>query len=179
MTDIRIVREYPHKAQKVWRALTEPELIALWGMRPEGFEAVVGNRFKFVAKPNPGWRGFVECEILEATKPTSSSSGVLSYSWIGDNDGSKTIVTFTLEPTNTGDSGDSTRLVFEHSGFTGVSGFLLAKLMMGPGWKKMLADAFPTVLTNTDATGTLNPTHNLKPRFPPQRPSSDRNAPSP
>ena len=175
MTDIKIVREFPHKPQKVWRALTEPDLIALWGMRPEGFEAVVGNRFKFVAKPNPGWRGFVECEILEAKKPSGPSSGVLRYSWIGDDNGSATIVTFTLEPT----ASNGTKLVFEHTGFTGVGGFLLAKLMMGPGWKKMLTTSFPAVLTNSDETGTLHPNHKLEPRFgpPTKKPSPDSSQP--
>ena len=30
MTDIRIVRDYPHPRAKVWRALTDPALIPLW-----------------------------------------------------------------------------------------------------------------------------------------------------
>lgn len=50
MTDIRIVRDYPHPRAKVWRALTDPTLIPLWtatgqGGRPEGFSATVGTRF--------------------------------------------------------------------------------------------------------------------------------------
>ena len=35
MTDVRIVRDYPHPPAKVWRALTDPDLMALWGMQPE------------------------------------------------------------------------------------------------------------------------------------------------
>jgi len=79
MTDIRIVRDYPHPPAKVWRALTDPALIALWAMRPEGFAAVVGNRSRFVAKPQRGWRGFVECEVLEVRERE-----LLRYSWIGN-----------------------------------------------------------------------------------------------
>jgi len=155
MTDIRIVRDYPHPPAKVWRALTDPALIALWGMRPEGFAPVVGTRFKFIAKPNPGWRGFVECEVLEARELS-----VLRYSWIGNEKEKPTQVTFSLEPRAGG-----TRLTFEHVGFAGVSGFLLAKLMMGPGWKKMFDATFPAVLADVDDEGKLRPGSTLAPKF--------------
>ncbi len=155
MSDIRIVREYPHPPSKVWRALTDPKLIALWAMRPEGFAPVVGNKSRFVAKPNPGWRGYVECEVLEVQEPS-----LLRYSWIGDDNGRKTYVTYKLEPTSQG-----TRLTFEHTGFTGVGGFLLAKLMMGPGWNKMLSQGLPAVLADVGDDGQLVATSALKPRF--------------
>jgi uncharacterized protein YndB with AHSA1/START domain len=155
MSDIRIVRDYPHSPAKVWRALTDPALIALWGMRPEGFAPVIGTRFKLIAKPQPGWRGFVECEVLEARAPK-----VLRYSWIGDDKGDVTEVTYTLEPHDGG-----TRLTFLHTGFTGIGGFLLAKLMMGPGWKSMLAKSFPAVLADVDDDGNLRPGSTLKPKF--------------
>jgi len=62
MSDIRIVRDYPHPPAKVWRAVTDPALIPLWtatgaGGRPEGFTPAVGSKFRLVAKPKPGWRG--------------------------------------------------------------------------------------------------------------------------
>ena len=156
MTDIRIVRDYPHSPAKVWRALTEPALVALWAMRPEGFAAVVGNRSRFVAKPNPGWRGYVECEVLEVRERE-----LLRYSWIGDDGGKPTFVTYRLEPYQGG-----TRLTFEHAGFEGVGGFLLAKLMMGPGWRKMLGEQFPRVLSDVGDDGALLPSSTLLPRFP-------------
>jgi len=155
MSDVRIVREYPHAPAKVWRALTDPALIALWAMRPEGFEPIVGRRFKLVAKPQPGWRGFVECEVLEARAPS-----VLRYSWLGDDGGDVTTVTYTLEPTGAG-----TRLVFEHTGFRGFGGFMLAKLMLGPGWKKMLTNAIPVVLADVDDDGKLRAGSALKPKY--------------
>lgn len=156
MTDIRIVRDYPHSPAKVWRALTDPALIALWAMRPEGFAAVVGNRSRFVAKPQPGWRGFVECEVLEVRERE-----LLRYSWIGNEGDAPTFVSYRLEPHSGG-----TRLVFEHAGFKGLGGFLLAKLMMGPGWRKMLRGPFESVLAELDANGTLPPGTTLAPRFP-------------
>jgi uncharacterized protein YndB with AHSA1/START domain len=144
MTSIRVVRDYPHPPWKVWRALTDPELIARWGMRPEGFAPIVGTRFRFVAKPNARWRGFVECEVLEVSEPS-----VLSYSWIGDESGERTTVRFVLEPSDRG-----TRLTFEHTGFRGVRGFLFAKLMMGPGWTKMLTTSIPAVVEDLGAAET-------------------------
>jgi uncharacterized protein YndB with AHSA1/START domain len=155
MSDIRIVRQYPHPPAKVWRALTDPALVALWGMRPEGFEPAAGNRFKLVAKPQPGWRGFVECEVLEARAPK-----VLRYSWLGDDKGDVTEVTYTLEPRDGG-----TRLTFLHAGFKGVGGWMLAKLMMGPGWKSMLAKRFPAVLADIDEEGKLREGSTLTPKF--------------
>lgn len=144
MSDIRVVRDYPHPPERVWRALTDPALIARWGMRPEGFAPVVGTRFRLVAKPNPGWRGFVECEVLEVR-----ALSLLRYSWIGNEGSPTTDVTFRLEPLAGG-----TRLTFEHSGFAGAGGFLLATLIMKPGWKKILGSTFPAVLSERGAAGT-------------------------
>ena len=156
MSDIRIVRDYPHPPAKVWRALTDPALIALWCMRPEGFAPVAGTRFKLVARPQPGWRGFVECEVLEVREPS-----MIRYSWIGDDDGkNKTQVTWSLAP-----HGAGTRLTFEHTGFSGVGGFLLARLMMGPGWKAMLARALVAVLEDMDESGRLRAGSTLEPKF--------------
>jgi uncharacterized protein YndB with AHSA1/START domain len=135
-TRIRIVRDYPHPPAKVWRALTEPALMARWGMRPEGFAPVVGTRFKLVGQAHRRWRGFVECEVLEVSEPS-----VLRYSWVGVEGGDSTEVKLTLEPSDGG-----TRLTVEQTGFTGATGFLFAKLLVGPGWRRMLATTFPAVL---------------------------------
>src|SRR6185295_12972152 len=134
--EVHIQREYTHSPERVWRALTEPAEIAQWLMRPEDFAPRVGQRFRLVAKPQPGWRGFVECEVLTCDPPRE-----LSYSWVGNVGQKPMTVRFVLEATPKG-----TRLTFRHTGFAGVGGFLLAKLMLGPGWKKMLADRLPAVL---------------------------------
>jgi uncharacterized protein YndB with AHSA1/START domain len=155
VTEIRLVRDYPHPVAKVWRALTDPELLALWSMRPEGFSLEIGARFKFFGEANRHWRGFVECEILEV-EPLSR----LVYSWVGDEGGKKQIVSYDLEA-----RGQSTRLTVVHRGFEGISGFLLAKLVMGPGWKKMLDGEFRTVLDHTDPSGALPANSKLKPKY--------------
>jgi uncharacterized protein YndB with AHSA1/START domain len=156
MTDIRIVRDYPHPPAKVWRALTDPALVTLWAMRPEGFAAVVGNRSRYYAKPQRGWRGFIECEVLEVRERE-----LLRYSWVGNEGRKPTFVTYRLEPIPGG-----TRLLFEHTGFEGVAGFMLAKLIMAPGWRKMLSGSFEVVLRETDSDGNLLPQSKLVPKFP-------------
>ena len=100
MSNIRVVRDYPHSPSKVWRALTDPELMALWGMRPEGFAPVVGTRYKLYGKPNRMWRGFIECEVLEVRAPE-----LLRVSWVGSENADRTEVTHRLEA-----RGSSTRL---------------------------------------------------------------------
>ena len=92
MAEIRIVRDYPQPPEQVWRALTDPTLIPRWtstgaGGRPEGFAPVAGTKFRFVAKPKPGWNGVVDCEVLEVNEPS-----LLRYSWTGDSGGDVTQV---------------------------------------------------------------------------------------
>ncbi len=155
MTDIRLVRTYPHSPAKVWRALTEPELMVLWGMRPEGFAPIVGTRYRLHGKPNRMWRGFVECEVLEVRAPE-----LLRFAWVGSEGADRTQVTYRLEARGIG-----TRLTLEHAGFTGMGGFVFVNLLMRPGIQRMLDKTFPPVLAATDATGKLLPSSNLKPMF--------------
>lgn len=97
--------EFAHPPAKVWRALTEPALLAQWLLPAIGFEPTPGTVFRFKAEPVGGWDGIVRCQVLEAEDPKK-----LRYSRVvGDLD---TVVTFMLEPTETG-----TRLSLEHTGF--------------------------------------------------------------
>jgi uncharacterized protein YndB with AHSA1/START domain len=139
--------------------VTDTELVSLWtstgrGGRPEGFSTVVGTHFRFVGKPIPGWRGIVECEVLEAHEPS-----LLRYSWVGDENGDTTLVTYRIEP-----QADGTRFTYEHTGFTGIGGFLTAKLVLGPVRKKMLDVGLPSVLNDIDEDGTVRPEITLKPK---------------
>ena len=61
-------RLMPHPPEKVWRALTQPALIAQWLMQND-FKPEVGHRFTFRAKPQPGWTGVTNCE---APSPTAA-----------------------------------------------------------------------------------------------------------
>jgi uncharacterized protein YndB with AHSA1/START domain len=94
-----------HAPEKVWRALTEPKLLAEWLLPAIDLTLAVGSAFTFKSQPYPGWDGIVHCRMLAIDAPRT-----LSYAWVvGEMD---TVVTFTLTPTATG-----TRLSLVHSGF--------------------------------------------------------------
>ena len=140
MSEIRIVRQYPYPVSSVWRALTDPDLIPRWtatgaGGRPEGFAPVPGTKFRFVGKPKPGWNGIVNCQVLEARAPD-----LLRYTWTDDGGGETTEVTYQLEP-----AGDGTRFTYEHTGFTGVGGLFMSRLLSRVR-RTMLTEGLPAVL---------------------------------
>ena len=93
-----------HSPEKVWRALTDPVLLAEWLLPVVGLELEPGAAFTFKAQPQPGWDGVVNCRLLEI-----EAQRTLRYAWVvGDID---TVVTFTLTPTASG-----TRLSLVQSG---------------------------------------------------------------
>jgi uncharacterized protein YndB with AHSA1/START domain len=97
--------DLPHAPEKVWRALTDPELLAEWLLPAVDFELAPAAAFTFRAPPQPGWDGTVNCRVLEV-----EAHRRLSYAWVvSDID---TVVTFTLTPTVSG-----TRLGLVQSGF--------------------------------------------------------------
>lgn len=144
MSAIHLVNDYPHPADRVWRALTDPELIPRWtatgaGGRPVGFDTVVGTRFQFVAKPKPGWDGIVDCVVLEADAPR-----LLRFSWTDSGGGDQSEVAYRLSST-----ADGTRLYYDHTGFTGPGGFFMARLL-GHVRRRMLTVGLPPVLADLD-----------------------------
>jgi uncharacterized protein YndB with AHSA1/START domain len=94
-----VERQIPYPPEKIWRALTQPHLLADWLMKGD-FAPVVGHEFKFTAD----W-GAVDCKVLAINPPTT-----LSYTWSAY--GLDSVVTFTLTPQDTG-----THLRMEQSGF--------------------------------------------------------------
>jgi uncharacterized protein YndB with AHSA1/START domain len=84
-----------HPPNKVWRALTDPKLVAQWLLPVTNLKLETGASFKFNAPPQPGWDGTVNCEILDI-EPDKR----ISWRWVvGELD---TVVTFTLTPTASG-----------------------------------------------------------------------------
>ena len=132
---IHVDYDLPHPPAKVWRALTEPEILGSWLMTND-FRPVIGHRFTFQAAPMPGWDGVVHCEVLEAEAPR-----VLRYSWRGGPEGSRldTIVHWTLTPTPAG-----TKLTLEHSGFLPANAFAFAGL--SKGWRGTVGERLAAVL---------------------------------
>ncbi|MBB5707505.1 SRPBCC family protein [Sphingopyxis panaciterrulae] len=94
-----VEREFAHPPAKVWRALTQPHLVAEWLMAGD-VVSTPGHRFRFGAD----W-GHVDCEVI-AVEPERT----LAYSW--DGKGLESIVTWTLTPTAAG-----THLRMEQTGF--------------------------------------------------------------
>jgi uncharacterized protein YndB with AHSA1/START domain len=95
-----------HSPEKVWRALTDPVLLAEWLLPVTGLKLEPGVAFTFKTQPYPGWDGTVSCRMLEI-----EAHRKLSYAWVVG-DMMDTVVTFTLTPTPSG-----TRLSLVHTGF--------------------------------------------------------------
>ena len=68
--------DFHHLPEKVWRALTEPALLAEWLLPNVGLKLEPGTAFTFNAPPQPGWDGMVNCRLLEI-----EAYKKISYSW--------------------------------------------------------------------------------------------------
>jgi uncharacterized protein YndB with AHSA1/START domain len=89
----------------VWRALTDPVLLAEWLLPVIDLKLEAGAAFTFKTQPKPGWDGIVNCRFLEI-----EAQRKLSWQWVvGDID---TVVTFTLTPSASG-----THMSLVQSGF--------------------------------------------------------------
>jgi len=101
-----VERDIAHPPAKLWRALTQPHLIAEWLMAND-FVPTIGHQFKLRGE----WGGVLDCEVL-AIEPDHK----LAYSWDFDHEDPayalKSVVTFTLTPTDAG-----THLRMEQAGF--------------------------------------------------------------
>lgn len=134
---IEVDYELPQPPEKVWRALTEPELLARWLMQND-IKPEVGHAFTMRAQPIPGqWDGVVSCVVL-AVEPHK----LLRYSWKGGTGPGAldTTVTWTLQPGANG----GTRLHLSHAGFTANNRFALEN--MGKGWRSHLAERIAKAL---------------------------------
>lgn len=96
---VLVEREFAFPPEKLWRALTQPHMIAEWLMKND-FQPVVDHSFKFTGD----W-GAVDCRVL-VVEPNKT----LSYTW--DAMGLESTVTWTLTPVAAG-----THLRMEQVGF--------------------------------------------------------------
>ncbi len=97
--------ELRHPPEKVWRALTEPALLAEWLLPVIDLKLELGAAFTFKTQPYPGWDGTVSCRFVEI-----EANRKLRYTWTVPF--LDTVVEFTLTPTAAG-----TRLSLVQSGF--------------------------------------------------------------
>jgi uncharacterized protein YndB with AHSA1/START domain len=138
---ITVEYELPHAPAQVWRALTEPGLLAAWLM-PNDIRPVVGHTFTFKTQAMPGWDGIVQCEILEA-EPRKR----LRYSWKGGPAAAPldSVVTWALTESPSG----GTHLDLVHSGFLPINAFAFDT--MGEGWRGKVADRMSAVLADAES----------------------------
>jgi uncharacterized protein YndB with AHSA1/START domain len=141
MTDPRTIHvdEFlAHSPKRVWRALTDPALLARWLM-PNDFQPVIGHEFTFstVPRPNVGFDGIVHCRVLAI-----ESERLLRIGWCGGT--LDTTVTWTLVA-----EGKGTRLFLEHDGFDPDDpAQQFARRTMGGGWSSHIPRALKGVLAD-------------------------------
>jgi uncharacterized protein YndB with AHSA1/START domain len=139
-TAVHVDEFLPYSPERVWVALTDPDLMARWLM-PNDFKPVVGHRFTLTAKPNPrtNFSGTVRCEVLEL-RPEQ----LLRISWADADEANpvQTEVTWTLRP-----EGRGTRLFLAHRGFDPDDPVhQLARTIMDGGWRTMMFRRMRAVL---------------------------------
>lgn len=94
---------------KVWKALTEKDLIDKWFMPPENFKAEVGNTFQMTGSKD-GISYPHTCTITEIVPEQK-----LAYTWGMTAIDGETLVTWELQK-----EGDGTKLTLTHSGWDKV-----------------------------------------------------------
>lgn len=134
IADVSVDAFYPHPPAKVWRALTEPELIGRWLM-PGEFRLEVGHRYAMRSRPMPaaGFSGAIEAEVL-AFEPER----MLRVAWRDPAGGGAWVITWTLRP-----EGRGTRLLLLQQGGPGNAP---AAAVMAAGWRGPIAARLTEVL---------------------------------
>ncbi|MFF4229204.1 SRPBCC domain-containing protein [Streptomyces sp. NPDC001820] len=141
LTTIRVDQFLAHPPAKVWRALTEPELIAEWLM-PGDFRLEVGHRYTMTAvpRPNTNFSGTVRAEVL-----AYETERMLRVRWtdaMGARNAADWTITWTLEP-----EGRGTRLFLVHEGFDPDDpAQVMAHKLMGGGWRSQVLQALRETL---------------------------------
>lgn len=133
---ITVERDYPFPADRLWRALTDPALMADWLMKTD-FAPQIGRDFTLTGD----WGGVVQGRVLSLDPGRS-----LSYTWDFPSDDPahdlRSVVTFTLTEVPGG-----TRLVVEQTGFRADQGRAFGGARAG--WTRML-EALANVAARAD-----------------------------
>ncbi len=145
LTTIEVDEFLPHPPEKVWRALTEPGLIARWLMEND-FKAIVGHQFQMRGIPVPavGFSGLVASEVLDL-----DAGKRLRISWRDANSGNNlnSTVTWSISPED-----DGTRLVLVHEGFNPAEPTHIAShRIMSGGWRNHVLPRLGQTLAELDS----------------------------
>lgn len=141
MAAIEVDQFLSRPPDQVWRALTDPDLLARWLM-PNDFRPAVGHQFTFRTDPVPeyGFDGIVHCQVLDLDPPR-----LLRFSWQGGQ--LDTVVSWRLVP-----EGAGTRLLITHDGFDdGDPAQRMTMEIMGGGWRGHLVKRLCAVLGDEPA----------------------------
>jgi uncharacterized protein YndB with AHSA1/START domain len=134
---ITVERMMPHSAAKIWRALTETNLLEQW-LANNDFQPVTGHKFKFYRPPNQGWNGILDCEVL-SVEPFERLTYTCNNSETDTENGLRSVVAWTLTPLENG-----TLVRMEQSGFRPEE--TRARGGARVGWQRML-EGLEKVLT--------------------------------
>ncbi|WP_035741551.1 SRPBCC family protein [Arthrobacter sp. MA-N2] len=142
---IEVEEFLPHPPGKVWRALTEPGLLASWLMEND-FQAMVGHQFQMRGIPVPavGFSGLVASEVLDL-----DAGRRLRISWRDANSGNSltSTVTWTITPEDAG-----TRLFLVHEGFNPDDPTHVAShRIMSGGWRHHVLPRLAQTLAGLDS----------------------------
>jgi uncharacterized protein YndB with AHSA1/START domain len=122
---LRVEQLLPCPPGRVWRALTDPDLIARWLM-PNDFKLEAGHRFAISSDPirRCGLGGTGHCEVL-----AFDEGKMLRIAWVAAESmrGLDSAVTFTVAP-----EGAGTRLLIEHDGLHPCP-YTITSIGCGPG----------------------------------------------
>jgi uncharacterized protein YndB with AHSA1/START domain len=141
-TTIHVDQFLAHSPGKVWRALTEPELLARWFM-PADFRLEVGHRYTIDAKaiPATGFSGAIAAEVLAFELERMLRVGWRDADPTAEHNADWTI-TWTLRP-----EGKGTRLFLEHAGFDPDNPLQQkARTIMDAGWRSHVMRRIDEVL---------------------------------
>jgi uncharacterized protein YndB with AHSA1/START domain len=146
LTTIEVEEFLPHAPATIWRALTEPELIARWLMEND-FQAIVGHKFHMRGIPVPavGFSGLVASEVLDV-----ETEKVLRISWRDAHSGNNldSTVTWSIAAEDTG-----TRLSLVHDGFDPSEPTHVAShRIMSGGWRNHVLPRLGQTLAELDST---------------------------
>jgi uncharacterized protein YndB with AHSA1/START domain len=116
---------YPHPVEKVWRAVSTREGLAVWLMDND-FEPQEGKRFALRYPPHAGGRGWINCQVVAIEPPER-----IVWSWQAAEDDRPGQVEIRLRAVESG-----TELTLQHTGETDPA----RRLRYASGWSAKFAE---------------------------------------
>ncbi len=133
-----VERTFNAPAEKVWKAITDRDQMAMWYFDLKEFRPEIGFEFRFAGGPSPEKQYMHVCKITEVEVGKK-----LTYSWRYDGFEGESFVTFLLT-----EQGDKTLLTLTHRGLdsfpASVSDFARSNFV--EGWNHFINTSLPQFL---------------------------------